>query len=171
MRSLKRVHIAGAVFTLIAGSLLHFTWDWSGHRTVVALFSAVSESTWEHLKLLFVPFILFTIVEYILYGKDKSCFFAVKARSVLWGMLTVVTAFYTYTGILGNHYLLLDIGTFVLGVVVAYVYSYRHLHDAAASCSVYAEAIGIFTLAALAVAFAVFTFVPPSFGLFLSPTA
>ena len=30
-----------------------------------ALFSAVNESTWEHMKLLAVPWILFSLVEYI----------------------------------------------------------------------------------------------------------
>lgn len=170
MHSLKSIHIAGAIFTFIAGTLLHFVWEWSGRNHLVAIFSAVNESTWEHLKLLFVPFIVFSIIEYFLYGKHLECFFTAKARSVLLGMLTIITVFYTYTGILGTNYFLLDIGTFLLGVTFSYLYSYRYLHNSAKICSVSSESFAIFTIVVLAVAFAVFTFNPPLLGLFLPPT-
>lgn len=169
MHSLKKVHIVGAVFTLIFGTLLHFVWELSGQNNIVAIVGAVNESTWEHLKLLFFPFILFSIVEYLLYGKHSKCFFTVKARSVLLGMLTIVTAFYTYTGILGKNYLPLDIGTFILGVIVSYLYSYRHLSNSENTCSSYSEIFSIFIIILLIIAFAVFTFNPPSLGIFISP--
>ena len=40
------------IFISVLGVLLHFTYEWSGDNAVVGLFSAVNESTWEHLKLL-----------------------------------------------------------------------------------------------------------------------
>lgn len=43
------------IFISVLGVLLHFTYEWSGDNAVVGLFSAVNESTWEHLKLLFFP--------------------------------------------------------------------------------------------------------------------
>ncbi len=169
MYSLKIIHIIGVFFTLVMGTLLHFLWEWSGRNNIVAVFSAVNESVWEHLKLLFVPFIVFSIIEYFLYGKYFDCFFTAKARSVLLGMLTIMITFYTYTGFLGKNYLLLDIGTFILGVIVSYLYSYQYLHDFTNMCSVYAETVGLFTIIALSIAFAVFTFLPPKFGIFLPP--
>lgn len=51
------------IFISVLGVLLHFTYEWSGDNAVVGLFSAVNESTWEHLKLLFFPFLLLTILE------------------------------------------------------------------------------------------------------------
>ena len=51
------------IFISVLGVLLHFTYEWSGDNAVVGLFSAVNESTWEHLKLLFFPFLLLTIDE------------------------------------------------------------------------------------------------------------
>ncbi len=171
MHSLKSIHIAGAVFTIIFGTLLHFTWEWSGYSNLVAVFSAVNESTWEHLKLLFVPYIVFSIVEYFVYGKHIECFFVIKARSVLLGMLTIITVFYTYTGIIGNHYLLLDIGTFILGVVFSYRYSYRYSYDSTNTCSAYSEIFALFVIVALGVAFALFTFTPPDLGIFRSPVS
>lgn len=171
MHSLKSIHIAGAVFTLIVGTLLHFVWEWSGYNSLVAVFSAVNESTWEHLKLLFVPFVVFSIFEYFLYGKQKECFFVIKMCSVLLGMGTIITVFYTYTGILGNNYLFLDIGTFILGVVLSYLYSYHHLHSSMNTCSAYSEIFALFIMILLAAAFAFFTFTPPALGIFQSPVS
>ncbi|WP_461809775.1 DUF6512 family protein [Faecalimonas sp.] len=169
MQSLKSVHIIGAIFTIIAGTILHFVWEWSGQSNLTAIFSAVNESTWEHLKLLFFPFITFAIVEYFLYGKKNTCFFSVKVCSVLLGMLTIVTAFYTYTGILGRNYFPLDILTFLLGVIVSYLYSYHHLYTSPQSCSVYSEMLAVFTLILFIIAFAIFSFTPPSLGIFQQP--
>ena len=47
--------LAGILFTLIAGTLLHFCYEWRGENHFVALFAPVSESLWELLKLLYFP--------------------------------------------------------------------------------------------------------------------
>ena len=62
MKKLYSWQIGGLVFTLLVGSLLHFLYDWT-NSPVVAVFSAVNESTWEHLKLLFFPTFVFSVVE------------------------------------------------------------------------------------------------------------
>ena len=54
-----------ALATVILGTLLHFTYQWSGRNPVIGIFSAVSESTWEHLKLLAIPMLLFLFPEYL----------------------------------------------------------------------------------------------------------
>ena len=40
--------LAGILFTITAGTLLHFCYEWSGENPFVALFAPVSESVWEH---------------------------------------------------------------------------------------------------------------------------
>jgi hypothetical protein len=55
--------IAAAVACTLLGTLLHFAYDFSGQNFVVGLFSAINESTWEHLKLLFMPFLLTLVVK------------------------------------------------------------------------------------------------------------
>ena len=47
--------IFSIIFTFILGTLLHFTYKWSEENAIVGIFSAVNESTWEHLKLLYFP--------------------------------------------------------------------------------------------------------------------
>ena len=66
--------IFSGIFVMILGTLLHFTYEWSGNNTFVAAFSAVNESTWEHLKLLFYPMFLTTIIGYFYLGKTSPQF-------------------------------------------------------------------------------------------------
>ena len=54
--------IIGILFVAIFGTLLHFMYEWSGHKRFVSIFAAVNESTWEHLKLVFFPMLLTTII-------------------------------------------------------------------------------------------------------------
>ena len=125
--SIKSWHIIGIFFTLILGTLLHFTYKWSGNNPAVGFFSPVNESTIEHLKMIFVPFFLFSILEYITYGKDISSFVLTKALSVSIGMIIIVVTFYLYTWIFEANFLWMDIAIFVLGIVIAYFVSYRLL--------------------------------------------
>ena len=166
--NLKCWQIIGAVFALIIGTLLHFTYEWSGENPVVGIFSAVNESTWEHLKLLFVPVALFAVLEYFEYGKQIPNFVPVKVLSILLGMSTIIIAYYTYTCIVGQNYLWVDIGIFILGVLAAYWFSYRFLQTEflTSECSVRLGWIGLLLLA---FCFVFFTFCPPRIELFLDP--
>ena len=74
------------IFISVLGVLLHFTYEWSGDNAVVGLFSAVNESTWEHLKLLFFPFLLLTILEVL----------STKAAAAVLLLLTVAFFVFTY---------------------------------------------------------------------------
>ena len=75
------------IFISVLGVLLHFTYEWSGDNAVVGLFSAVNESTWEHLKLLFFPFLLLTILEVLLRGNMlPEQFLSARVLGILAGM-------------------------------------------------------------------------------------
>jgi len=50
MKILK-LEIWGMVFISAFGSLLHFVFNWLNRFWLAGAFSAVNESTWEHLKL------------------------------------------------------------------------------------------------------------------------
>ena len=104
----KKAHIwqiTGFFFTMVLGTALHFFYHWSNENNFIAWISPVNESTWEHLKLLFTPFSFFTLIEYFSYGKYRTDFFLLKCKSVLLGMVSIIVLFYTYSGILGTHFL------------------------------------------------------------------
>ena len=59
-----KFHIFSIIFSIILGILLHFAFEWSGNNLFIATFSAVNESTWEHLKLVFFPMLITIIISY-----------------------------------------------------------------------------------------------------------
>ena len=81
----------GLLWTLAAGNLLHFVYQWTGESTVAGLFAAVNESTWEHMKLLAVPWVLFSLVEYIALRTDGVA--APRAAGLLAGLAAIPTLF------------------------------------------------------------------------------
>ena len=159
--------LSGFIFVIVAGTILHFVYHWTGQNRIAGLFSPVNESTWEHLKLLFMPMLLYSIVEYFAIGKYFSNFIAAKVLGIVFGLLVIVAVFYTYTGIVGRHFLWADILTFVLGVAAAYAYGWRTIHQADAGMIPQFAALLIALV--LAACFAIFTFYPPHIPLFLDP--
>ena len=57
-RDLSLWQLVGFAFTALGGTLLHFLYDWTNNN-IVAAFTAVNESTWEHMKLLYFPLFFF----------------------------------------------------------------------------------------------------------------
>ena len=167
---LKNTLIAGFIFTVVLGTLLHFTYEWSGGNAIVGVFSAVNESVLEHLKLLVVPMLLFGIIEYFIYGKNKDNFVPVRLLSILLGMLLIVTVFYTYSGILGKHVPVIDILLFVVATFISYRYSYKMLQTDKYDSKL-AGALAVLGVVLLALCIIVFTFAPPHIGLFQDPVS
>lgn len=156
----------GAIFIIILGSLLHFVFAWSGYNKIVALFSAVNESTWEHLKLAFWPGFIFMLFEVFIYQKKSNLFFAKMIELILMPLIIIVS-FYTYVGILGFNLLFLDIGTFVLAVIVARRIGYKILIKE--KTTNFSNLISIFIIFILIFFFIYFTYNPPMIGLFKDP--
>lgn len=107
--------------TIAFGVLLHFLYEWSGKSVLVAPFSAVNESTWEHMKLLFVPMFLLGIIESF-YFKDNDKFWDIKLRGITLGLILIPVLFYTYNGASGKSPDWINITIFVLSVFIAYLY-------------------------------------------------
>ena len=77
-KKLCRWELAAFLIAAAAGPLLHFAYGWSGENAVVAAFSAVNESTWEHMKLLFFPLFATSLVEMLFLADRWRNFLAVK---------------------------------------------------------------------------------------------
>ena len=92
--------IWGFIIIGIVGTLGHFLYKWTGENTLVGYFFPVNESTWEHLKLLFFPTALFTLIEYFII-KDKDGYVPAAALSLIVGLISIVALFYTYSGVWG----------------------------------------------------------------------
>ena len=159
--------MVGFIFTAVAGTLLHFLFDWTGGKWGAALFSAVNESIWEHMKLLFYPVVIFAIIEYFAWGKEKASFWCIKLLGILVGLIFIPVVYYTYTGILGINADWFNIAIFFIAAGLGYFLETK-LFQRDFSCPLPSWiAIGILCL--IAVSFTAFTFLPPRTPFFEDP--
>ena len=163
----------GILFIVLMGSLLHFTFGFSGGWKPLGIISAVNESVWEHLKLAFWPAFFWTIIEWICLrrtGTDTSPNFLIaKAIGAYTMPVVIVVIFYSYTTFTGDSILAVDLSTFVIAVVIGQFLSYRLWRSRNSWQAPYWLGLGLFIIVILL--FAIFTFYPPHIGLFQdSPT-
>lgn len=159
---------AGFVFTGAVGTLLQFLFRWTGRNTIIAAFSAVNESTWEHMKIFYVPFFVFAMIEFVVFCEPLRNFFAAKAAAALVGLLGIPVLFYTLGGAFGKTPDWLNITIFFVSAAAAYVVGYlllcsHSLHGAPMQLA------GFVLLWIMMLAFICFTYHAPRLPLFLDP--
>lgn len=160
-----KFQITSAIFTMILGTLLHFTFSWSGNNLFVGSFSAINESTWEHLKLLFFPMLITTIIGLFYIGKNIPKFLCAKTLGIIFAILFIIIFFYTYTGILGTNFAFINIVAFLFSVVLGEFLAYKIMFSNF-SCN---NKIAIIVLITLFLCFIIFTYFTPQIGLFKDP--
>ena len=69
---MKKYFIKVLLIISVIGTLLHFTYKLSNYNFFVGLFSAINESTWEHIKIGLTPLFLFYLWEYFKYQRFKK---------------------------------------------------------------------------------------------------
>ena len=163
-KTLKHWQIGGFVFTGIAGVLLHFLYDWTNQSVLVAPFSAVNESIWEHMKLLFFPMFVYALAENKIIGKKYNNFWCTKLAGALAGLLVIPTIYYTYSGALGVNADWFNIVIFFIAAAAAYYLETLILKSNINFCKASSVAFGILCL--IAVLFIILTFVQPKIPLF-----
>lgn len=112
--------ILSFIFVCILGVLLHFTYDWSSQNPIIGFFSAKNESTWEHLKLIFFPFLFLTIYDGLLHRDFATEHLPGRTLGVLMGMTFIVVAFYCFWGISGRLLDFVNIAIYFGGVIFAF---------------------------------------------------
>ena len=157
--------LVGFAFTSIFGTLSHFLYDWT-QSNFSALFSGVNESTWEHMKLIFFPMLLFAIIESRFIGKEAGGFWCVKLKGTLLGLILIPIIFYTANGVFGKTPDYFNISIFFIAAAIAYIYETK-LFKQNSDCRY--EKLSFALLCLIAVAFFVFTFYPLQIPLFEDP--
>lgn len=165
IKKLKKYEIFGLIFIFILGTLLHFTYGISGQNKFIAIFSAVNESVWEHLKLLFFPMLLTTIIGYFYIGKTIPNFICSKTIGILVSLFFTIVFFYTYTGILGKSVTFIDISSFFVSAILGQFISYMLIMNKF-KCN---SKLSITVIIILLICFITFTFFTPRINLFKDP--
>lgn len=160
--NIKKSSIISFLFVSILGTLLHFTYDWSGQNPIVGIFSAQNESTWEHLKLLFFPMLFLTIIQCLISSKLSPDFIQNRTIGIVSGMLFITVVFYTTWGITGKLVDWWNITLYFFGVLFAFWIEANEAdkNEKMAKCT----AIAI--LIVITLAFIIFSFHPADTGIF-----
>lgn len=154
-----------AVSTLL-GTVLHFLYYWLKEAKWIAPFSGVNESTWEHMKLLFWPMLLYAAIQ-SLFFRDREDFWCVKLRGILLGLAIIPIAFYTYNGAVGKSSAFINISIFFVAAAIAYLYEAKAFKSGRVKCK--NKRLAILLLIAVALLFVVFTFRTPEIAIFKDP--
>lgn len=166
-QSVSYWQVAGFLFTSIFGTFLHFLFDLSGQNVAAALFSAVNESIWEHMKLIYYPMLLFALAEYRFGGQALKHFWCVKLAGMGLALYLIPTLYYTYTGIFGASVDWLNIAIFYLAAGTAY-WLENKLFQKEFACRMNAR-VAVFLIVMIGIVFTVWTFYPPEIPFFEDP--
>ena len=161
--------VSGVVAVAILGTLLHFLYDWTGESALAKPFSAIDESTWQHMKIMYFPMILFGAVEWWFFREEYPCFFGVKLVEILVGLLLIPILFYTYNGAFGKSPDWLNITIFMVADICAYAVEYMLFKRAEGGCRKVWSVLSLTVIIVIGALFVTFTYAPPNLPLFISP--
>lgn len=113
------------LFTIISiivifalGTLAHFLYDLTHENKILGLFTAVNESTWEHIKIAITPTLLWSLLDGYFFGMSPNYFLAKLATFLILAFF-IPFVFYSYTRLTKKPLLPLDIATFLLAIILA----------------------------------------------------
>ena len=147
----------------LAGTILHFLYDWTGGSIWAAPFSGVNESVWEHMKLLYWPLFFFALVQRLCFRGQEN-FWRVKLWGTLLGLVLIPVLFYTYNGAFGKSPDWLNIAIFYISAGAVFLFEYWAFKIARPSSQ-----LSFVLLCLVGVLIVVFTFAPPRLPLFQDP--
>lgn len=167
MKHLKQYTIWGIIFVVITGTLSHFLYDWTGNHRFVGYFTPINESIWEHMKLLFFPMLIYSLIMILKFRREYSCITSALCFGILLGTFLIPLFYYAYTYILGKNAFILDISNFILSILIAFWFSYRL--TLSRRLESYTSILGML-VSVLLVCFFFFTYNPPDAAIFQDPT-
>lgn len=168
-KSWRKREVAGLFFALIWGNLFHFVYDWSGQNSLVAAIAAVNESVWEHVKLLILPWVLWSVVEAIaLRGSRDGNVLIARALGLVAGVVFIIAAYYTYVGATGMNVDIVNILIFQVAVLLAFFVSWR-VQDRGRLRGNGWAVLGAMVLLGMVALAVYWTYFPPALPLFTDP--
>lgn len=148
----------------ILGTLLHFAYEFSGGNLFVAMFSAVNESVWEHIKIAVVPIYIVSIAKMWIQEERKNNLWMALFFKALATIILIPLLFYGYQAIFKIESVVIDIIIFYVSIIIAEIVEYLVQNKLKISAKV--EDIFKYLNIFLIGAFILFTFRPPRLEIF-----
>ena len=164
-KSIFLFELSGFAATTLFGTLLHFAYDWFGKSPIIAPFSAVNESTFEHMKLLFWPMLIYAAIQWTL-TRPHDGFLCIKLRGIILGITSIPILFYSYNGIIGKSPAWVNIAIFFISAALGFLYELKLFKLPPKKCN---NGIALLLLIFICALFMIFTLFPPHIGIFMDP--
>ncbi|HNW33226.1 MAG TPA: DUF6512 family protein [Candidatus Dojkabacteria bacterium] len=160
------IFILSFCFLILFGSLLHFTHDWVKKGILLHIFSALNESTWEHMKLLVAPTILVGILQYIfLKGSYQNLFNSIFIL-LLVEAISIPLLFEPLRILLKKVPFPITILIFILSILFGLLTQSYFLKN---NISLFSEEVALLLSLGIVGIFAIFSYYPPKIFLFKDP--
>ena len=155
-----------SIIIAVVGTLAHFLYDLTNHNKFIGLFTAVNESTWEHIKIALTPILLCGLYDGFVYGENPNYFLA-KFVSLMTPIIVIPCIFYGYKSITKKPILVIDILSFYFVIFLSQLL-FKVIIDSPAIPVVfnYLSCAGVFVIFG---AYAVLTLMPLKLFLFKDP--
>ena len=167
-RSVLSSQFLGFIFVSVFGTFLHFVYEWSGENIIAALFSAVNESTWEHMKLLFFSAFAYSLIQYKSIGKEYGNYWCIKLKGISLGLILIPVLFYTCNGAFGKSPDWVNISIFFISAAIACIFETKLFIRSNFDAPKRKGCLAVLCL--IGVLFLLFTFIQPHIPLFMDPS-
>ena len=157
---------SGFATVSLLGTLLHYLYEWGVKNSFVAAFSGVNESTFQHMKLLYFPLLIFEIIKSFFF-KNRKDFWCVKLIGIIIGLSLIPIIFYTYNGVFGKSPDWINIAIFFISAALVFVFESIFFLKWTFNCNTIW--LCIISILAIGAIFIIFTYFPPDIPLFEPP--
>mgnify|MGYP000979501247 CR=1 FL=1 len=164
--NLISILIFSFVIISILGTVLHFTHGWFKKGILLHIFSAINESTWEHMKLLVFPTLLVMVFQFVSIKDLYNNLWNSLLVLFLVQVLTIPLLFEPLRFLIKKVPLLINILIFYFSIFLGLLFEYYFLSK---EIFIFNEYLCIFFIVLLLILFFIFTYYPPKFFLFKDP--
>ncbi len=121
--NIKKYKIIGVFAVFLLCFLFHFMYEWIPN-IITSLFFPVNESIWEHMKLLFIPYVFYLIIEYFILHKKENNFYIQLFFVPIIGILIYLTIFLPIYNIIGEN-MFVSLTILFITIVIEEFISYK----------------------------------------------
>lgn len=150
----------------VFGTLLHFTHGWLRNGILLHIFSAVNESTWEHMKLLVAPTILVMVFQYIFLNSEYMNLINGILVLYIVEIVSIPLLYEPLRLILKKVPFIFTILIFYIAIVLGLFFEYLILKN---DIFLFSEFLSLIFILIVTLKFSIFTYYPPKNFLFRDP--
>ena len=121
------IKVMSVIFTIIFGTIFHFTYQLSNHNKIVGLFTATNESTFEHIKMALSARIFFIPIEIHFMKQYPNYYLSVLIELILISLF-IILFFYGYRLLISKQEnTIYNISIFYISIILAYIIGYKFI--------------------------------------------